>query len=58
MCLRDTRSSPANTPMIKTKNGLQVFYKSQGVVYLFRSGGKGTFHDMSGKQIGTFTWSQ
>jgi len=44
--------------MIKTKNGLQVFYKSQGVVYLFRSGGKGTFHDMSGKQIGTFTWSQ
>lgn len=58
MCLRDTRSSPANTPMIKTTNGLQVIYKSQGVVYLFRSGGKGTFHDMSGKQIGTFSWSQ
>ena len=44
--------------MTKTKYGLQVVFKDFGVVYLFKSGGKGTFHDMSGKQTGKFTWSQ
>lgn len=58
MCLRDTRSAPANKPMTKTENGLQVVFKGQGIVYMFRPGGKGTFHGMNGKQTGTFTWSQ
>lgn len=58
LCLRDTNTSPANNPMTKTKGGLQVVFKDFGVVYLFRPDGKGTFHDMSGKQTGKFTWSQ
>jgi len=58
LCLRDINTSPTNNPMTKTDNGLQVVFRSFGVVYLFRSGGKGTFHDMSGKQIGSFSWSQ
>ena len=58
LCLRDTNTSPANNPMVKTKNGMQVVFKNFGVVYLFRPGGNGTFHDMSGKQTGTFKWSQ
>jgi len=58
LCLRDTNTSPANNPMTKTKNGLQVVFKDIGVVYLFRPRGKGTFHDMNGKQTGKFTWSQ
>ena len=58
LCLRDTNSTPANNPLVKTKHGLQVVFKGFGVVYLFRAGGKGTFHDMSGKQTGTFAWSQ
>jgi len=58
LCLRDTNTSPVNNPMTKIKNGLQVVFKEFGVVYLFRSGGKGTFHDMSGKQTGKFSWSQ
>jgi hypothetical protein len=58
LCLRDTNTSPSNNPMIKTKSGLQVVFKKFGVVYLFRPSGKGTFHDLSGKQTGKFTWSQ
>ncbi|WP_298570941.1 hypothetical protein [uncultured Aliiroseovarius sp.] len=58
LCLHDTNASPANSPMTKTKNGLQVVYKNFGVIYVFRAGGKGTFHDMSGKQTGKFKWSQ
>lgn len=58
LCLRDTNTSPANNPMIKTANGLQVVFKDFSVVYLFRPDGKGTFHDMSGKQTGKFAWSQ
>ena len=58
LCLRDTSSSPADKPMTKTKSGLQVVFKDFGVVYLFKSGGKGTFHDMNGKQTGKFKWSQ
>ena len=58
MCLRDTNTKPANNPMTKTKSGLQVVFKSFGVVYLFGPGGKGSFHDMSGKKTGNFTWSQ
>ncbi|AVO37342.2 hypothetical protein [Pukyongiella litopenaei] len=58
LCLRDTNTSPANNPMTKTKNSLQVVFKDFGVVYLFRSGGKGTFHDMNGKQTGKFRWTQ
>lgn len=34
--------------MTKTKSGLKVVFKGFGVVYLFRPGGKGTFHDMNG----------
>ncbi|MCW8843039.1 MAG: hypothetical protein OQK00_06450 [Rhodobacteraceae bacterium] len=58
LCLRDTTTSPANKPMTKTKSGLQVAFKSYGVIYLFRAGGKGTFHDMKGKQTGKFSWKQ
>lgn len=58
MCLRDTRTNPANKPMSKSTHGLQVSFKDFGVVYLFRPGGKGSFHDMSGKQTGTFSWTQ
>lgn len=58
LCLRDTNTSPANNPMTKTKNGLQVVFKEFGVVYLFKPSGKGTFHDMNGKQTGKFKWSQ
>lgn len=58
LCLRDTNTSPANNPMTKTKSGLQVVFEKFGVVYVFKPGGQGTFHDMSGKQTGKFTWSQ
>ncbi|SMO78999.1 hypothetical protein SAMN06265380_10987 [Ruegeria faecimaris] len=58
LCLRDTNTSPVNNPMTKTKNGLQVVFKEFGVVYLFKPSGKGTFHDMNGKQTGKFKWSQ
>ena len=58
LCLRDDNTSPANNPMTKTKNGLQVVFKDFDIVYLFRPGGKGTFHNMKGKQTGKFTWSQ
>ena len=44
--------------MTKTKNGLQVVYTGVEIVYLFSAGGKGTFHNSSGKQVCTFHWSQ
>lgn len=58
LCLRDTTTSPANKPMTKTKAGLQVVFKQYGVIYLFRPKGKGTFHDMKGKETGKFVWEQ
>ncbi|WP_010442465.1 hypothetical protein [Ruegeria conchae] len=44
--------------MTKTKSGLQVVFSDFGVVYMFKPDGKGTFHDMSGKQTGKFKWTQ
>tara|TARA_B110000908_G_C9833031_1_gene262192 strand:+ start:216 stop:350 length:135 start_codon:yes stop_codon:yes gene_type:complete len=44
--------------MTKTKSGLQVVFKDFGAVYLFKPGGKRTFHDMNSKQTGKFKWSQ
>jgi len=58
LCLRDTSTSPANKPMTQTKSGMQVTFKDFGVIYLFQSGGKGSFHDMNGKKTGDFKWSQ
>ena len=58
LCLKDTNLNPPLTPMTKTGAGLQVVFSQFNVVYMFRSGGKGTFHDMSGKQTGRFTWTQ
>lgn len=58
LCLRDSRLSPADRAMQKTGNGLQVSYQEFGIIYLFRSGGAGTFFNMNGEQVGTFNWTQ
>lgn len=58
LCLRDTRSEPANKPMMRTDHGLQVDFPAWGVIYLFRAGGNGLVFDMDGNQIGPFSWSQ
>ncbi|MXU65966.1 hypothetical protein [Oceanomicrobium pacificus] len=58
LCLKDTGTSAQVNAMTKTAKGLQVVFKDYGVVYMFRPGGKGTFHDMNGKQTGTFAWVQ
>lgn len=57
LCLRDTRSEPANKPMMRTDHGLQVNFPSWEVIYLFRAGGNGMVFDMEGSQIGSFSWS-
>src|SRR6056297_1961682 len=58
LCLLDTNTSSSNNPRTLTGQGLQVVFKQFGVVYLFRVNGQGTFHDLSDKQTGKFTWSQ
>lgn len=58
LCLRDTRSQPANKPLLQTGDGLQVDFPSWEVAYLFQQDGEGVVFNMGGDQIGTFSWSQ
>lgn len=58
ICLRDTRSEPANKPIKRTDNGLRVDFPSWDVIYLFQVRGRGSVFDGKGKKIGSFRWSQ
>ena len=55
LCARDRTYEPEDVHIAKTDDGLRAVYKSVNVVYLFRPGGQGTFHDLTGKQLGTFS---
>lgn len=58
ICLRDTRSEPADKPMMQTDDGLRVEFPSWGLAYLFRAGGTGEVFDTDGNSIGPFQWTQ
>ena len=58
ICLRDTRSQPADKPVEPTTEGWRVQLPAWEVIYYFKPDGTGIVTDMSGGFLGTFEWSQ
>ena len=58
ICIRDTRGTPPNNPVVATEEGQRVEFTSWGVTYVFKGDGTGVVRDTSDKDIGTFSWSQ
>lgn len=56
LCLRDDNTAHEDSPITQTESGLQAVTRYSGVVYLFRPGGRGTLHNLTGRQIGEFIW--
>ncbi len=58
LCIRDTRGTPPENPVVETPAGWRVAFESWGVVYLFEPGGSGVVRDAEGTVLGPFRWSQ
>jgi hypothetical protein len=57
ICIRDTRSNPANNPIEKDNTGnLTVKFPSWGIGYIIKKDGTGDTLDKNGKKLTPFKW--